>query len=158
VRPQLNNGTLGGRRSRGEQLSTGKLFDAIASVLRKVGVNPAERFDAFDQDAQYTACRPEELAQYYELYVGGVVDDLERYVLCCFMLEALNDFCSEGATHSLQSVIFDALLDAGDVHAHEIAYWTDTSDPDPENWWPITKPFLAHQASRAMQPRSLAPS
>jgi hypothetical protein len=65
------------------------------------------------------------------------------------MLEGLNDFCGEGITHPLQASIFDALIDAGTLHSEELDYWTDTSDPDTENWWPLTKELLAHRSSRA---------
>jgi hypothetical protein len=65
------------------------------------------------------------------------------------MLECLNDFCADGAVHPLQSEIFDALLDAGDAHAAEIAYWSESDDPDPENWWPIAESILEHKAARS---------
>jgi hypothetical protein len=130
-----------------------KPSDAIVRVLLKVGANPADRIDEFDQDPEYTACRSEELPLYYQLYAHGALDTSEREVLCCFMLEGLNDFCSEGIAHPLQGAIFDALIDAGDLHAEELAYWSDTSDPDSENWWPITQPLLAHRALRANQHR-----
>jgi len=126
-----------------------KPSEVIVRVLRKLGVNPIERLDAFDQDPEYTACRSEELPLYYELYVHRALEPSEREVLCCFMLEGLNDFCGEGITHPLQASIFDALIDAGTLHSEELDYWTDTSDPDTENWWPLTKELLAHRSSRA---------
>jgi hypothetical protein len=117
-------------------------------VLLKIGVDPSERLWPDDQDPEYTACRHEELPAYFELYAHGDPDLSERAVLCCFLLEGLNGLCAQGIVHPLQSAIFDALLDAGEIHATELDYWTDTSDPDAENWWPITKPLLQHRASR----------
>jgi len=124
-------------------------YDAIVSVLLKIGANPGERLDPFDQDPEYTACRVEELPAYFDLYVHGVTDSSERAVLCCFLMEGLNDLCAQGIIHPLQPAIFDALLDAGEIHASELAYWTNTSDADSENWWPITKHLLEHRSSRA---------
>ena len=37
---------------------------------------------------------------------------------------------------------------AGNEHAAELAYWMDTSDPDPENWWPITSHLIWHRDAR----------
>lgn len=123
--------------------------DAIVRVLLKIGADPAERLSPRDQDPEYTACRSEELPAYFELYLHGALDASERAVLCCFLLEGLNDFCSGGVPHPLQTAIFCALFDAGQLHANELAYWTDTSDSDPNNWWPITKHLLAYRASRS---------
>ena len=123
--------------------------DAIARVLLKIGVDPAERLSPHDQDPEYTSCRCEELPAYFDLYRLGATDPSERAVLCCFLLQGLNDFCCSGVTHPLQTAIFHALHDAGEIHADEIAYWADASDPDPENWWPLTKPLLDYRASRA---------
>ena len=108
-------------------------YNAIVRVLLKIGANPGERLDSFDQDPEYTACRVEELPAYFDLYVHGVTDPSERAVLCCFLMQGLNDLCAQGIIHPLQPAIFDALLDAGEIHASELAYWTDTSDPDSEN-------------------------
>jgi hypothetical protein len=126
-----------------------KPADAIRRVLARVGIDPATRIDAYDQDPEYTSCRREELAAYFRLYQDGSIDPDERAVLCCFMLECLNDFCGEGAVHPLQEAVFDALLDAGDAHAAEIAYWSESDDPDPENWWPIAESMLEHKAARS---------
>lgn len=122
--------------------------DAIRSVLLKLGLDPSERIFPFDQDPEYTACRAEELPAYFELYARGPTDESERAVLCCFLMAGLNDFCAEGFVHPLQAAIFDTLLGAGEVHASELAYWADTSDPDPENWWPVTAYLLEHRATR----------
>jgi hypothetical protein len=129
-----------------------KPADAIRRVLTKVSVDPATRIDAHDQDPEYTSCRREELPAYFRLYQEGSTDPDERAVLCCFMLECLNDFCGEGTAHHLQESIFDALLEAGDAHAEEIAYWSESDDPDRENWWPIAESILEHKAARARRP------
>jgi hypothetical protein len=126
-----------------------KPSEAIRRVLTKVGVDPATRIDAYDQDPEYTSCRPEELPAYFRLYQDRATDPDEKAVLCCFMLECLNDFCADGAVHPLQHEIFDALLDAGDAHAAEIAYWSESDDPDPENWWPIAESILEHKRARS---------
>jgi hypothetical protein len=122
--------------------------ETIASVLRKLGIDPRERMDAFEQDAEYTACRSEEIPLYFSLYRRGTVDADERAVLCCFLLESLNERIQAGDPHPLQEEIFATLFDAGEIHAAELAYWMDTSDRDEENWWPITRPLLQHKAGR----------
>jgi hypothetical protein len=126
-----------------------KPSETIRRVLTKVGVDPATRIHAYDQDPEYTSCRPEELPAYFRLYQDSATDVDEKAVLCCFMLECLNDFCANEMVHPLQHEIFDALLDAGDVHAAEIAYWSESDDPDPENWWPIAQSLLEHKAARS---------
>ena len=126
-----------------------KPAEVIRRVLTKVGVDPATRMDAYDQDPEYTACRPEELPAYFRLYQDGSTDPDEKAVLCCFMLECLNDFCAEGTVHPLQHAVFDALLDAGDAHTAEIAYWSESDDPDPDNCWPIAQSIIEHKAGRS---------
>jgi hypothetical protein len=121
----------------------------IGRVLTKIGVDPATRIDAYDQDPEYTSCRTEELPAYLRLYRDGSTDSDERDVLCCFMLECLNDVCHDGTVHPLQHEIFDALLNAGDAHAEEIAYWSESDDPDPENWPPIAEFVREHKAARS---------
>jgi hypothetical protein len=128
---------------------------AIQRVLTKLGIDPATRIDRFDQDPEYTACRPEELPAYFRLYEDPSTDSDERAALCCFMLESLNDFCGEGAIHPLQQRIFDALLDVGEAHSTELAYWSDSDDPDPTNWWPIAGHILEHKATRSQTAREL---
>lgn len=121
--------------------------DAIARVLRKVGVDPRERITDQCQDPEYTACRTEEIPAYFELYVGVDIDEAERRVLCCFLLACLNDCCASGRPHDLQPRILDALFAAGETHADELAYWMDMSDPDSSNWWPITAHLAQHRGS-----------
>jgi hypothetical protein len=123
-------------------------FEKIASVLRKLGIDPRERVDEFDQDAEYTACRSEEIPLYFRLYGRGSLDVDERAILCCFLLEGLNERIQAGDPHPLQEEIFAELFDAGEIHAAEFAYWMDTTDRDEEDWWPITRPLLEHKARR----------
>lgn len=59
--------------------------NAIVRVLKKLGIDPHERTTECDQDPQYTACRPEELSAYFQLYTQGKIDHEERTVLCCFL-------------------------------------------------------------------------
>jgi hypothetical protein len=123
-------------------------LEKIASVLRKLGIAPRERVDEFDQDAEYTACRSEEIPLYFRLYGRGSLDVDERAILCCFLLEGLNERIQAGDPHPLQEEIFAELFDAGEIHAAELAYWMDTTDRDEEDWWPITRPLLEHKARR----------
>ena len=123
-------------------------LEKIASVLRKLGIAPRERVDEFDQDAEYTACRSEEIPLYFRLYGRGSLDVDERAILCCFLLEGLNERIQAGDPHPLQEEIFAELFDAGKIHATELAYWMDTTDRDEEDWWPITRPLLEHKARR----------
>lgn len=121
-------------------------FDAIHRVLRKIGADPNERITEYCQDPEYTACRRDEIDAYFDLYLHGDVDPSEREVLCCFLLQELNDLCAEGTAHPLQIRIFEALFGAGDIHADELIYWMNTHDePDPENWWPITAHLLQYR-------------
>jgi hypothetical protein len=121
----------------------------IASVLAKLGIDPRERLTDDCQDPEYTSCRTEELPSYFQLYARGDITSEERQVLCCFLLEGLNDSIQSGTPHPLQSSIFDALFDAGDEHRAELAYWMETSDPDQANWWPITAALLSHERLRS---------
>lgn len=61
--------------------------DAIERVLRRLGIQPDERMGPADQDAEYTACRCEELDSYIDLYALEDIEDDERVVLGCFILE-----------------------------------------------------------------------
>ena len=116
----------------------------IAHVLRKIGVDPHERISEFCQDPEYTACRAEEVPLYFELYLA-TSDPAERDLLCCFLLEGLNDFCAAGQPHHFQSRILDALFAAESAHTEELAYWMDTSDRDPDNRWPISAYLIEHR-------------
>jgi hypothetical protein len=118
---------------------------AITSVLNRLGIDPSTRMDERDQDPEYTACRSEEIASYFRLYTEAALDSDERAVLCCFLLEGLNERIRFGTPHPLQEEILAALFDAGEIHNAELAYWMDTSDPDEENWWPIATALLQHR-------------
>ncbi|MEP7120424.1 MAG: VOC family protein [Byssovorax sp.] len=127
---------------------------ALERVLRKLGIDPAERlWSDDDQDAEYLSCRREEVSAYFELYRRRDTEATERDVLCCFLLQGLNDHCSTGELHPEQAAILDALFDAGEAHADELAYWMDMLSADPEDWWPITEHLLRRRAARA-GPRS----
>lgn len=98
--------------------------DAIERVLRKLGLDPRKRITEFCQDPEYTACRADELPAYFELYCSAGragLDPSERDVLCCFLLEALNDFCANGTPHDLQLRILEALFAAEEAHGDETA-------------------------------------
>jgi hypothetical protein len=120
---------------------------AISSVLTRLGIDPRERIAEHDQDPEYTSCRAAEVDDYYNLFQSNDLDGNERQVLCCFLLEGLNELIQIGSSHPLRPVILRALFDTREVHASELAYWMDTSDPDEQNWWPITRPLL--DAARA---------
>lgn len=113
-------------------------------ILRKIGQNPDERIDEFDQDPEYTSCRVEELQEYFNLYQKNSTTIKEKKVLCCFMLECLNEEIQSGRTHILQDKILTQLFKDKEMHKKELEYWMNTSDPDEENWWPITKVLLKY--------------
>ena len=121
---------------------------AVAKVLIKLGIDPRDRLGEHDQDPEYTSCRSDEIPSYFALYAHGELEPAERAVLCCFLLEGLNELIQAGTPHPLQAAIFNALFDAEELHRVELAYWMDTSDPERENWWPITGALLAYKAGR----------
>ncbi len=123
---------------------------AILTVLPRLGIDPTERVWESDQDPEYTACRAEEIPQYFQLYLEGELSADERAVLCCFLFEGLNDFASNGDAHVLQDEIIDVLV-ATDEHAEEVAYWMCMSEPDPENWWPIAASVRHRVSAKAAQ-------
>jgi hypothetical protein len=75
---------------------------AIVAVLVKVGVDPRERIDDSDQDPEYTACRSDEIDKYFALYKDERIDKDERAVLCCFLLDGLNDLIQAECPHPRQ--------------------------------------------------------
>ncbi len=117
-------------------------------MLARLGIDPRGRLWEGDQDPEYTSCRAEELPKDFELYARGDLAPQERDVLCCFLLQGLNDAIQAGEPHPLQTAILDALFDAEAAHRAELAYWMDTSDPDSDNWWPITVALVAHKSFR----------
>ena len=121
-----------------------KPSDAVSSVLSRLRIDPDERFNEEDQDIEYTACRAAEIPDYFRLYTRENVTSDEKDVLCCFLLEGLNESIQVNAPHPLQGKIFEALFST-DRHAAELAYWMDTSDPNEEHWWPITKALLQYR-------------
>lgn len=122
--------------------------EAIDAVLRMLGIDPRERLSRFDQDPEYTACVATEVPDYSDLYQRETLTGPERAVLCCFLLEGLNGFCAAGSPHPLQEDIFNALFVAESEHAEELSYWMNTSDPAPENWWPIASHLIRHRDAR----------
>ncbi len=118
-------------------------IDAIGSVLRKIGVNPSTRHNSYDQDPEYTTCKIEELEQYLNLYENDGTSIYEKRVLGCYFFECLNEHLqSYKKAHPQQISIFNLLLNDIEIHESEFEYWTDISEPDEENWWPITKEIL----------------
>jgi hypothetical protein len=148
----LNGGIIDGQ-PHGYPMRFNGPSETVQHVLSKLGIDPVTRIDCFDQDPQYTACRPDELPAYLSLYEDPSTDSDERAVLCSFMLEGLNDFCQEGTTHPLQQRIFDALLAKGEAHSMELAYWSESDDPDPTNWWPIAEHIRKHKATQSKTAR-----
>ncbi len=121
----------------------------VADVLIKLGIDPRDRLAEHDQDAEYTSCQTEEIPSYFDLYMQGELESDERAVLCCFLLEGLNELIHAGTSHPLQAAIFNALFDAEASHRAELAYWMDTSDPEEANWWPITRALLQSKKARS---------
>ena len=129
----------------------GPPYQSVVDVLVKLGIDPRSRTFEGDQDAEYTACRAGEVERYFDLYTHGDLALAERDVLCCFLLQGLDDVIRRGEAHPLQAAIFDALFDAEDTHRAELAYWMDTSEPDPANWFPIKAALIAHKRKRSLR-------
>lgn len=118
--------------------------EAVQSVLTKIGVDPSSRIDSSDQDIEYTTCKTHELERYIVLYTQEDTTIYEKRVLGCYFLECLNEYIQEhGKPHPQQDQAISLLLSDLQIHETEISYWSDTSDLDEENWWPIAK-TLAH--------------
>ena len=114
--------------------------EAAHSVLTKLGVDPGSRFGPDDQDFQYTACRVEEFDSYVGLYSSDGLSDREKRILGCFMLEGLNEHLqTTGAAHPRQGEAFELLHADRYIHESELEYWSDGTDPNPDNWWPIAE-------------------
>ena len=67
-------------------------FDAVKSVLIKIGVDPSTRYGVLDQDYESTTCKVEELEQYIDLYEKEDTSIFEKRVLGCYFLECLNEY------------------------------------------------------------------
>ena len=131
--------------------------DAIRSVLQKIGVQPSTRFDCLSQDAEYTTCMLDELEQYIELYEKSDTTIYEKRVLGCYFLESLNEYFQlNGSPHPKQEHAFRLLHYDKEVYGAELEYWTDTSDPIEDNWWPITKEILTWRATQPGSPPDAA--
>lgn len=117
---------------------------AIDSVLAKIGVDPAKRYGEFDQDHEYTTCRLEELHRYVDVYKSKGATNPEKRVLGCYFFECLNEYVQkERESHPLQEEIFSLLHEDEWIHKTELEYWSNTSEQDPDNWWPITTYVLS---------------
>lgn len=118
--------------------------EAVRSILTKIGVDPSSRFDALDQDYEYTTCKLEELELYADLYERPDTSVYEKRVLGCYFLECLNEFSQmNNCEHLIQNKVLRLIHSDIEIHATELAYWSDTSDADQENWWPITKSLIS---------------
>lgn len=116
---------------------------AAKSVLGKIGIDPKTRMDGLDQDFEYTSCSLSELDKYVELYEASDTTDDEKRVLGCYIFECLNEYVSVNELeHPLQKKAFEMLVSEPEIHQSELEYWSNTSDPNQENWWPITSYFI----------------
>lgn len=114
-------------------------IEAVVSILKKVGVEPASR-DLNCQDYEYTTCRMEELEQYFQIYNRHDTTTREKRVLGCYFMQGLNDFVSMYQTkHPLQDQIFAILHRDIEIHQVELEYRVETEDLEEEHWWPIRK-------------------
>ncbi len=120
--------------------------DAVASILIKIGIDPSSRYDEHDQDYEYTTCKLDELEEYVSLYAKSDTTIFEKRVLGCYFLECLNEHIQMyEKEHHAQKRVFNLLHSDIEIHETELAYWADTSDPNEENWWPITKALVEWQ-------------
>ena len=118
--------------------------EAIHSVLRKIGVDPEHRCPYLCQDEEYTSCRVEELEKYFELYEQSDTSVYEKRVLGCYFMECLNELTEDsGLNHPLKNRIFKLMHRDLEIHESELEYWSNTEDPNPDHWWPITKEILS---------------
>lgn len=125
--------------------------EAVASVLRKIGVDPDTRIGWGDE--AYTACGMGEVERYLDLYFLPDTDKYEKRVLGCFLLQSLDDYrCSMDRPHTLQNLIFALLCMDETIHASEITYWSDLSDPDETAWWTIARELDAWKQTHGEDP------
>ena len=118
-------------------------FQSAESILKKMGVDPKTRLDENDQDFEYTSCRLDELDKYLDLYLQTDTSEKEKRVLGCFFLQCLNEYVSSRTKSHLNHVkIMELMYRDIRIHKSELDYWTDTKDPDKDNWWPITQYIL----------------
>jgi len=113
------------------------------SIFRKLGIDPKTRIDEIDQDFQYTSCKLDELDKYVELYLQMDTSQKEKRVLGCFFLECLNEYVSSHTeSHLNHARIMELMYRDIEIHKAELEYWTNTEDPEKDNWWPITQYVL----------------
>ncbi len=122
--------------------------ESIRRVLKRLSIRPEDRMGPHAQDLEYTACRSDELDAYVDLYASPDLDDDERGVLCCFILESINELIQLGEPHYRQGQALNMLFSNEELHRHELEYWMDTSEPNEDNWWPITPTLLAFKKPR----------
>lgn len=116
---------------------------AAKSVLMKIGVDPTTRINDQDQDFEYTSCSLEELSAYIDLYTKPETSDQEKRVLGCYFLQCLNEYFQiNDVEHPMQKIALGLLHADMQIHETELSYWSDTSDPNEEAWWPIAKILL----------------
>ena len=87
------------------------------------------------------------MEQYFELYHSGKLLDDEKRVLCCFMIESLNEF-AHSQEHRLHDIIANALFDDEALHRDVLDYWIHADNPDEANCWPVRKGLLRILNSR----------
>lgn len=114
---------------------------AMKSIFAKLGIDYSTRYEAIDQDFEYTSCRLEELDAYVQIYKKKDTTDQEKRLLGCYFLQCLNDFLVENSqSHTIQSQVFQILHDDIEIHRSELDYWSDKSS---SSWWAITKEIHA---------------
>ncbi len=124
-------------------------MEAAASIFQKLGIDPSTRFDALDQDFEYTSCRVSELEQYFTIYQAHDTTEQEKRVLGCFLFECLNEYIlSNDKEHPIFSEVMMLLHCDESIHRTEIEYWVNTQDADEQYWWPITSYVLRWQHSQ----------
>ncbi|MHA7810211.1 MAG: hypothetical protein ACX933_10420 [Marinobacter adhaerens] len=118
-------------------------MEAAISIFQKMGIEASTRFDKYDQDFEYTSCRVEEIAKYLEIYQKESTTEQEKRILGCFLFECLNEYIQNNEkVHEIFAEAMALLHRDEYIHNTEIEYWTNTEDPDKENWWPITQHVL----------------
>jgi len=127
-------------------------MDAAAIVLRKLGVDPASRFDQYDQDFEYTACRVEELEAYLKLYQDEDTTLAEKRLLGCFLIEGLNDYVSlNHQSHPSQNEVFNRLHKDMNIHQDEFEYRFECWGMEGYEPWPICEYIMEWRKSQSWE-------
>ncbi len=123
-------------------------IDAINSVLKKLSIEPSDRYDAYDQDYEYTTCRLEELENYVNLYNENDTTICEKRVLGCYFLECLNEYVQAyDRVHPVQGKVLQLLFMDIIIHDKELKVWSNTAEQDESLWWPITKYLIEYKGT-----------